>query len=67
MPALRNYETIIAIMHDDVIKWKPFPRYWPFVRGPGTGDLRRYLAHYDVIVMMHDIGKSVLIMNYDCT
>ena len=18
--------------HDDVIKWKPFPRYWPFVR-----------------------------------
>ena len=21
------------IYHDDVIKWKPFPRYWPFVRG----------------------------------
>ena len=20
-------------MHDDVIKWKQFPRYWPFVRG----------------------------------
>ena len=19
--------------HDDVIKWKHFPRYWPFVRG----------------------------------
>ena len=19
--------------HDDVIKWKPFPRYWPFVQG----------------------------------
>ena len=19
--------------HDDVIKWKNFPRYWPFVRG----------------------------------
>ena len=19
--------------HDDVIKWKPFPRHWPFVRG----------------------------------
>ena len=19
--------------YDDVIKWKPFPRYWPFVRG----------------------------------
>ena len=22
-----------AIDHDDVIKWKHFPRYWPFVRG----------------------------------
>ena len=22
-----------ANMHDDVIKWKHFPRYWPFVRG----------------------------------
>ena len=70
--------------HDDVIKWKHFPRYWPFVRGiyrsPGNsphkgqwhvalmfslicawingwennreaGDLRRYGAHYVVIVM----------------
>ena len=85
------------IPHDDVIKWKHFPRNWPFVRGihrsrwiPHTkasdaglpvnsphkgpvtrslmfslicawinrwvinreaGDLRRYRAHYDVIVM----------------
>ena len=70
--------------HDDVIKWKHFPRYWPFVRGihrspvnyphkgqwrgalmftlicaringwvnnRAAGDLRRYRAHYDVIVM----------------
>ena len=68
----------------DVIKWKHFPRYWPFVRGihrsrvnfphkgqwrgalmfslicaringwvnnREAGDLRRYHAHYDVIVM----------------
>ena len=21
------------VNHDDVIKWKHFPRYWPFVRG----------------------------------
>ena len=21
------------IVHDDVIKWKHFPRYWPYVRG----------------------------------
>ena len=70
--------------HDDVIKWKHFPRYWPFVReihrspvnfphkgqwrgalmftlicarmngwvnDHEAGDLRRYLVHYDVIVM----------------
>ena len=23
----------VNILHDDVIKWKHFPRYWPFVRG----------------------------------
>ena len=70
--------------HDDVIKWKHFPRYWPFVRSPmnsphkcqwcgalmfslicvwingwvnirQAGDLRRYHAHYDAIVMFwHD-------------
>ena len=70
--------------YDDVIKWKHFPRYWPFVRGihrsPANsprkgqwrgalmfsliyawlngwvntreaGDMRRYRAHYDAIVM----------------
>ena len=24
---------VSALDHDDVIKWKHFPRYWPFVRG----------------------------------
>ena len=74
-----------SFVHDDVIKWKHFPRYWPFVRGihrspvnsphkgqwrralmftlicaringwvnnREAGDLRRYRAHYDVIVML---------------
>ena len=73
-----------VLSHDDVIKWKHFPRYWPFVReihrspvnfphkghwrgalmftficdrmnglvnNREAGDSRRYLAHYDVIVM----------------
>ena len=76
--------SFISCYHDDVIKWKHFPRYWPFVRGihrfpmnsphkgqwrrglmfplicvcinswindREAGDLRRYHAHYDVIVM----------------
>ena len=28
-----NVTTTGAISHDDVIKWKHFPRHWPFVRG----------------------------------
>ena len=79
LPTIAN-----SLSHDDVIKWKHFPRNWPFVRGihrspvnsphkgqwRGTfmfslicaringwvnngkaGDLRRYRAHYDAIVM----------------
>ena len=75
---------VIDSLHDDVIKCKHFPRYWPFMRGihrspvnsphkgqwrgalmfslicawtnswennGDAGDLRRYRAHYDVIVM----------------
>ena len=75
----------MLIHNDDVIKWKDFPRYWPFVReihrspvnsphkgqwrralifslicvwtngwvnSREAGDLRRYRAHYDVIVMI---------------
>ena len=71
----------IHVEHDDVIKWKHFPRYWPlnspvpvnsphkgqwrgalmftlicaringWVNNREPGDLRRYRAHYDVIVM----------------
>ena len=29
----RKLRNSIATNHDDVIKWKHFPRYWPFVRG----------------------------------
>ena len=28
-----NVSTPRHVVHDDVIKWKHFPRYWPFVRG----------------------------------
>ena len=29
---LRTMTSVVAGDHDDVIKWKHFPRYWPFVR-----------------------------------
>ena len=86
-------------LHDDVIKWKHFPRNWPFVRGihrspvnyphkgqwrgalmfslicvwisgwvnnREAGDLRRYLAHYDVIVMAphHDQKQYWLLFGW---
>ena len=42
----------MSLCHDDVIKWKHFPRYWPFVRGihrspvnpPHKGQWRRALT-----------------------
>ena len=85
---------MVLFVHDDAIKWKHFPRNWPFVRGihrspvnsphkgqwrgalmfslicvwindwvnnREAGDVRRYRAHYDVIVMsgrMHNGGPS---------
>ena len=30
---LRPTLLLNKLLHDDVIKWKHFPRYWPFVRG----------------------------------
>ena len=78
--------SIPYLLHDDVIKWKHFPRYWQFVRGiprspvnsphkgqwrgalmfslisvwingwvnnREAGELRRYHAHYDVIVIVN--------------
>ena len=41
-----------AVRHDDVIKWKHFPRYWPFVRcftGPGEFPAQRLVTRsFDV-------------------
>ena len=31
------YVVGMIIKHDDVTKWKHFPRYWPFVGGGGGG------------------------------
>ena len=30
---IRNQYLFVKVYHDDVIKWKHFTRYWPFVRG----------------------------------
>ena len=29
----RWYSAQLSLIHDDVIIWRHFPRYWPFVRG----------------------------------
>ena len=98
IPALQRLRPFAAVSrlsaHDDVIKWKHFPRNWPFVRGirrfpvnsphkgqwrgalmfslicvwihdwvynREAGDLRRYRAHYDVIVMRISIDCQNII------
>ena len=32
-PSCRHEMGTFSVLHDDVIKWKHFPRYWSFVRG----------------------------------
>ena len=49
------------LSHDDVIKWKHFPRYWPFVRGihrspvnsPHKGQWRGALMFYLICVWIN--------------
>ena len=85
--------------YDDVIKWKHFPRNWPFVRGihrspvnsphkgqwrgalmftlicvwindwvnnREAGDLRRYRAHCDVIVMIWQQHARITPYHTEC-
>ena len=33
LPSCLGLDVLIGGPYDDVIKWKHFPRYWPFVRG----------------------------------
>ena len=52
--------------HDDVIKWKHFPRYWPFVRGihrsPGTsphkGQWRGALMFSLICIRIHGLVNN---------
>ena len=62
------------VHHDDVIKWKHFPRYWPFVRGihrsrwiPHTkaSDAELWCLPYAVDLRRHGIHCDVaVIMNF---
>ena len=87
-----------ANIHDDVIKWKHFPRNWPLLRGihrspvnsphkgqwrgasmfsliwmknwvnnRKAGDLRRYRAHCDVIVLGYLFHIPLLIDKCRCS
>ena len=55
-------EPRVVMKHDDVIKWKHFPRYWPFVRGihrspvnsPHKGQWRGALMFCLICVWIND-------------
>ena len=54
------------LQHDDVIKWKHFPRYWPFVRGihrspvnsPHKGQWRGALMFSLICVWINDWANN---------
>ena len=51
-----NHQTLAGPCHDDVIKWKHFPRYWPFVRAPATSGFppqRPVTRSFDVCLDLH--------------
>ena len=48
------------LMHDDVIKWKHFPRYWPFVRGIRRPPVNS--SHYDVTVTSLMLCDGILLI-----
>ena len=69
------YATNLYIHHDDVIKWKRFPRYWPFARGihrspvksPHKGQWRRPLTFSLIWVWMNgsnDPGACFFLFGY---
>ena len=43
-----NCYNIQKWIHDDVIKWKHFPRYWPFVTGEYPPVTRSFDVFFDV-------------------
>ena len=48
---LRSKERIMLVrhaLHDYVIKWKHFPRYWPFVRGIHRSVARSFEVFFDL-------------------
>ena len=59
-----RHETILK--HDDVIKWKHFPCYWPFVRGihwslvnsPHKGQWRGALMFSFICVWINDLANN---------
>ena len=56
----------IHAMHDDIIKWKHFPRYWSFVRGiqrspvnsPYKGQWRRALVFFFYLRLNQQFSKQ---------
>ena len=60
------YMTQMSPRHDDVIKWKHFPRYWPLVRGihrwpvnsPHKGQWRRALMFSLICALNKRLSKQ---------
>ena len=59
-------------LHDEVIKWKHFPRYWPFARGihrspvdsPHKGQWREALVFYLIYAWTNDLANNREMSSY---
>ena len=65
-----NTGSFVPECHDDVLKWKHFPHYWPFVRGiyqspvgsPHKGQSQSFDVFFDVWLMLVVWDAMVLIV-----
>ena len=61
----------VLIMHDDVIKWKHIPRYWPFVRSPVNsphkgqwrGALMRFKTKISRVIYRGNLWTKIVVVD----
>ena len=56
----KRVHIMTSLRHDDVIKWKHFPRYWPFVRGIHRSPVNSpHKGHWRGALMFSSIGTWI--------
>ena len=56
----------LRVIHDDVIKWKHFPRYWPFVRGIHRWPVVRGIHRWPMDSPHEGQWRGALMLSFNC-